>query len=147
MLGMHKIIKNEHFYNSPMPSTAHAVYFWFSLTFLITRTLALSLYSSAVHDQSKIPLQIFRACPSDSWCLEVKREITFHSYEQEIIVKCVHQVKRFCEEVNTDVVALSGMKFFYLTRKLVLSVAGTIITYELVLIQFHNISDTPTNGC
>lgn len=58
-----------------------------------------------------------------------------------------NKVKRFCEEVTTDIVALSGMKFFYLTRKLVLSVAGTIITYELVLIQFHKISDTANIGC
>lgn len=39
--------------------------------------------------------------------------------------------------MSRDVVALSGMRFFYLTRTLVLSVAGTIITYELVLVQFH----------
>lgn len=50
--------------------------------------------------------------------------------------RCV-EVKRFNEEVANDVIALSGMKFFYLTRKLVLSVAGTIVTYELVLVQFH----------
>ncbi len=57
------------------------------------------------------------------------------------------QVKRFCDEVTTDTVALSGMKFFFLTRKLVLSVAGTIITYELVLIQFRKISDVVSDGC
>jgi len=43
------------------------------------------------------------------------------------------QIKRFTEEVHHDVIALSGKKFFFLTRKLVLSVAGTIITYELVI--------------
>lgn len=47
------------------------------------------------------------------------------------------QLKRFSSEVTRDVVALSGMRFFHLTRTLVLSVAGTIITYELVLVQFH----------
>lgn len=47
------------------------------------------------------------------------------------------QLKRFYNEVTRDVVALSGMRFFHLTRTLVLSVAGTIITYELVLVQFH----------
>lgn len=36
--------------------------------------------------------------------------------------------------MNFDIVALSGKKFFFLTRSLVLSVAGTIITYELVSI-------------
>uniref|UniRef100_A0A454A0J8 Gustatory receptor n=3 Tax=Stomoxys calcitrans TaxID=35570 RepID=A0A454A0J8_STOCA len=46
-------------------------------------------------------------------------------------------LKRFSEEVNADCTALSGMKFFYLTRSMVLSVAGTILTYELVLLQFN----------
>ncbi|CAD7082416.1 unnamed protein product [Hermetia illucens] len=99
-----------------MPSFAHTLYFWFSLVFLIGRTLAVSLYSAEINDESKRPVQVFRCVPKESWCLEVKR---------------------FSEEVNTDIVALSGMKFFHLTRTLVLSVAGTIVTYELVLIQFH----------
>lgn len=128
-----------------MVSPYHAVYFWFSLTFLISRTLAVSLYSSAVNDQSKVPLRYFRACPSESWCLEVIGQATV--FIKIYIFTWFIQVKRFCEEVTTDVVALSGMRFFYLTRKLVLSVAGTIITYELVLIQFRKISDEPQNIC
>ncbi|XP_033242684.1 gustatory receptor for sugar taste 64f isoform X1 [Drosophila miranda] len=103
-----------------MPSVAHAVYFYFSLIFLIGRTLAVSLYSASVHDESRLTLRYLRCVPKDSWCPEVKR---------------------FSEEVINDEVALSGMKFFHLTRKLVLSVAGTIVTYELVLIQFHEDND------
>ncbi|KAM7355981.1 gustatory receptor 64f isoform 3-T3 [Cochliomyia hominivorax] len=110
-----------------MPSIAHAAYFYFSLFFLLGRTLAVSLYSSTVHDESLKPLRILRCVPKESWCLEVKR---------------------FEEEISNDLVALSGMKFFHLTRKLVLSVsivAGTIVTYELVLIQFHE--DTNLWNC
>ncbi|KAH8386167.1 hypothetical protein KR200_002103 [Drosophila serrata] len=121
-----------------MPSVAHAVYFYFSLIFLIGRTLAVSLYSSSVHDESRLTLRYLRCVPKESWCPEVKR---------------------FTEEVISDEVALTGMKFFHLTRKLVLSVsnsdsseshfrliifiqvAGTIVTYELVLIQFHEDND------
>lgn len=61
----------------------------------------MSLYSADIHDESKKPIQVFRAVPREAWCLEVKR---------------------FSDEVTNDTVALSGMKFFYLTRKLVLSV-------------------------
>ncbi|EDW79897.2 uncharacterized protein Dwil_GK17771 [Drosophila willistoni] len=103
-----------------MPSIAHAVYFYFSLIFLIGRTLAVSLYSAWVHDESRLTLRYLRCVPKESWCAEVKR---------------------FSEEIASDMVALSGMKFFHLTRKLVLSVAGTIVTYELVLIQFHEDND------
>lgn len=53
------------------------------------------------------------------------------------------QIKRFTDEVYNDIVALSGKKFFYLTRHLVLSVGGTIITYELVLVQFKTNDDIP----
>lgn len=87
---------------SEMPSVAHAAYFYFSLFFLLGRTLAVSLYSSMVHDESRKPLAILRCVPKESWCLEVKR---------------------FAEEISSDLVALSGMKFFHLTRKLVLSVS------------------------
>ncbi|XP_059619828.1 gustatory receptor for sugar taste 64f-like [Phlebotomus argentipes] len=97
-------------------SLTHTFYFWFSLLFLIVRTLAVSLYAAEINEQAKIPIHVFRVVPRESWCLEVKR---------------------FYEEVTNDIVALSGMKFFYLTRRLVLSVAGTIVTYELVLLQFH----------
>lgn len=90
-----------------MPSFVHALYFWFSLIFLISRTLAVSLYSAGIHDESKRPMQAFRAVPREAWNLEVRR---------------------FSDEVNDDTVALSGMKFFYLTRKLVLSVSRHLTT-------------------
>lgn len=84
-----------------MPSFINKVYFWFSLTFLITRTLAVSLYASYIHDESKKPIAILRAIPRHSWCKEAYR---------------------FSEEVVNDNVALSGLKFFYLKRNIILTV-------------------------
>lgn len=84
-----------------MRSIPHAIYFWFSLIFLISRTLAVSLYSSSIHDESKKPIYVLRAVPNHSWCVEVRR---------------------FCEQVVNDTVALTGMRFFFLTRKLILTV-------------------------
>lgn len=85
----------------PMPSLAHAVYFWISLLFLILRTLTVSLYSAGVHDESKKPIDAIRAVPRDSWCVETKR---------------------LSEEITNATIAFSGMRFFFLTRKLILSV-------------------------
>ncbi|CAO1392130.1 unnamed protein product [Diamesa hyperborea] len=102
------------------PNFAVGLYFWFSLTYLIGRTLAVSLYAASINDESKVPLEVFRTVSKDDWCLEVKR---------------------FNEEVSNDTIALTGLRFFNLTRKLILSVAGTIVTYELVLIQFHQSDD------
>lgn len=56
---------------SAIKSYAHAAYFWFSLIYLIVRTLAVSLYSAEIHDESKRPIEVFRAIPRESWCLEV----------------------------------------------------------------------------
>uniref|UniRef100_A0A1I8MLZ4 Gustatory receptor n=1 Tax=Musca domestica TaxID=7370 RepID=A0A1I8MLZ4_MUSDO len=103
-----------------MSPAVSMVYFYFSLVFLFLRSLAVSLYSAAIYDESRKPLRVLRSVPKESWCLEVKR---------------------FASEISSDLVALSGMKFFHLTRKLVLSVAGTIVTYELVLIQFYEPTD------
>ncbi|KAH8297670.1 hypothetical protein KR054_005206 [Drosophila jambulina] len=116
------------------PSVSHTLYFWFSLSYLLGRTLILSLYSSSINDESKRPLLIFRLVPREYWCDELKR---------------------FSEEVHLDNVALTGLKFFRLTRGVVISVckqkypiielyiyyipqvAGTIVTYELILLQFN----------
>ncbi|KQS43542.1 gustatory receptor for sugar taste 64e [Drosophila erecta] len=106
------------------PSIMHALYFWFSLVYLLGRTLILSLYSSSINDESKRPLVIFRLVPREFWCDELKR---------------------FAEEVHMDNVALTGMKFFRLTRGVVISVAGTIVTYELILLQFNG--EEKVAGC
>lgn len=90
--------------------------------YLIGRTLAVSLYSASINDESKKPLEVFRAVSRHDWGVEVKR---------------------FNEEVAYDMIALSGMKFFYLTRKLVLSVAGKFTISQKVwnqrnsLFSFH----------
>ncbi|XP_055326853.1 gustatory receptor for sugar taste 64f-like [Sitodiplosis mosellana] len=99
-----------------MPSFLNKVYFWFSLTFLITRTVAVSLFASHIHDESKKPITVLRAVPNHSWCKETYR---------------------FSEEVINETVALSGLKFFFLTRNVILTVAGAIATYELVLLQLN----------
>lgn len=89
-------------YFSPMPTMMHAVYFWFSFVYLIIRTLAVTMYSAEINDQSKEPYKVIRSVPREAWCLEIKR---------------------FSNEVSRDIVALSGMKFFFLTRGMVLSVS------------------------
>lgn len=93
------------------------IYFWFSLFFLILRTFAVSLFAARIHDESRKPIKILRAIPSSSWN---------------------NEAKRLFDDVLFNTVALSGDKFFFLTRKLILRMAGTIVTYELVLMQFNH---------
>lgn len=112
-----------YFSSRPLENIAHAIYFWFSLIFLIVRTIAVSLYSSMIHDESRVPLSIMNKVPIEGW------------YDE---------VQRFYNQVANDNVALSGKNFFHLTRKLILTIAGTIVTYELVLIQFNSVNE-PAN--
>lgn len=133
---------------SEMPSTMHAVYFYFSLAFLIGRSLSVLLFVSAVHERARDPLRLLQLVPPSGYLSEVQR---------------------LANELSSDNVSLSGLRFFNVTRKLCLTVsvefarqratcvssssclsfiylffnlnrrqvAGSIVTYELVLIQFH----------
>lgn len=41
----------------------------------------------------------------------------------------------------SDTIAFTGIKMFHITRKVLLSIAANIITYEIFLIQFSPKSD------
>ncbi|XKL60274.1 hypothetical protein PGB90_001290 [Kerria lacca] len=109
----------------PMASTWHATYFVYSFSYLVLRTITVSLYAAAVYDQSKQPKSVLFSVPSESYCTEVARLLN---------------------QVASDDLALTGCRFFSVTRTLVLTVAGTIVTYEIVLVQFSAVSgDTKKN--
>ncbi|XP_031638769.1 gustatory receptor for sugar taste 64f-like [Contarinia nasturtii] len=101
----------------PLPTYLLMIYFWFSLIFLIMRAFVVSFCAACINDESKKPLKVLCAVPPYSWN---------------------NETKRFYEEVSNDTIALSGMRFFFLTRKLILSVCATIVTYELVLVNIYN---------
>ncbi|XP_033241095.1 gustatory receptor for sugar taste 64a isoform X2 [Drosophila pseudoobscura] len=91
------------------------VYFWYSLLYLIGRTAFVFLTAADINEESKRGLGVLRRVSSKSWCVEVERLIF---------------------QMTTQTVALSGKKFYFLTRRLLFGMAGTIVTYELVLLQF-----------
>ncbi|XP_041973591.1 gustatory receptor for sugar taste 64e-like [Aricia agestis] len=94
-----------------------AVYFVFSLLYLLARSIAMSLIVSYVHSASLVPAIVLYDVPSPVYCVEVQR---------------------FLDQVNGEKIALTGLKFFSVTRGLLLKVAGTIVTYELVMLQFNS---------
>lgn len=89
-------------------SILDGLYLWFSLTFLIARTLALCLYASKINDESLKPLHILRSIHSDYF------DVTMN---------------RFTEQLMNGKIALTGLNFFYLTRKLILSVSTWLETF------------------
>ncbi|XP_026726448.1 gustatory receptor for sugar taste 64f-like [Trichoplusia ni] len=103
----------------PLGGHEAATYFLFSLVYLLSRSVAVSLIASQVNSASSVPAPVLYDVPSPVYCIEVQR---------------------FLDQVNGDKVALSGLQFFSVTKGLLLTVAGTIVTYELVMFQFK----TPT---
>lgn len=110
-----------------------AVYFWFSFTSLVARTFVMALTASDLHLETKKPLKVFASVSRASWCEEVKCSRAIIQYPQSVSL----QVRRFNLEVSSDVIALTGMKFFNITRNFILSVTTTVITYEILLIQMQ----------
>lgn len=92
------------------------IYFWYSLLFLITRTSATILFGSQVYENARRPLEVIRSVPSEMWCEELQR---------------------FFDQIKIETNALSGRNFFLVRRNLLFSMAGALITYELVLLQFE----------
>ncbi|KAJ8676536.1 hypothetical protein QAD02_012323 [Eretmocerus hayati] len=92
------------------------MYFIFSVSFIFVRLAMVSLCASSIHEESLTPLSILYSVDSSAYTKEVQR---------------------FLFQVTTDRIGLTGMKFFYITRSFILKVVGTVITYELVLIQFN----------
>ncbi|XP_034176735.1 gustatory receptor for sugar taste 64f [Osmia lignaria lignaria] len=108
---------------NPMRGIIEKIYFGFSFGFLLARTMVVSLCAASIHDESLLPAPILYSVSGSSFSTEVMR---------------------FLSQVTTDSICLTGMKFFSVTRSLVLTVAGTIVTYELVLVQFNSVQQNDT---
>ncbi|XP_075236776.1 gustatory receptor for sugar taste 64f-like [Lycorma delicatula] len=103
----------------PMQNIMEMIYFVYSFSYLVTRTCAVSLFAATIYDESKKPVSVLFSVPSECYCIEVQRFLT---------------------QVTTDDLALTGYRFFSVTRTLMLTVAGTIVTYEIVLVQFNAVN-------
>ncbi|XP_062557005.1 gustatory receptor for sugar taste 64b-like [Armigeres subalbatus] len=108
------------------PAFMTMVYFWYSLALLIFRTLCMLYIGSGVHVASMSPLNILRNVPSKYWGLDLQR---------------------LTDDVASGENTLSGKKFFYLKRQIILAMAGTLVTYELVLMDQVKQAPDPTQDC
>ncbi|XP_055715316.1 gustatory receptor for sugar taste 64f-like [Phlebotomus papatasi] len=99
-----------------MEPWTYSVYFWFSLFYLIGRTIGMCLFGAEIHTESRKPALILRKIPTEGWNVETER---------------------FLELINNQCVSLTGNGYFFITRPFLLSLTGTIVTYELVLMQFN----------
>lgn len=82
--------------------------------------------ASRIQQRARQPLEIFRSIPSEGWSEELDR--LFH-------------------QIAIESYALSGMGFFHINKGLLFGLAGGLITYELVLLQFNNESENSAVDC
>uniref|UniRef100_A0A182PZ31 Gustatory receptor n=1 Tax=Anopheles epiroticus TaxID=199890 RepID=A0A182PZ31_9DIPT len=94
-------------------------YFRYSFSFLILRTTVKLWFVADVREQSLRTHQLVQRVRSEHFTDEL-------------------EILRICSGGCS--VALSGMGFFSITRRIFLTMAGSILTYELVLMRFHRSS-------
>ncbi|XP_029719380.2 gustatory receptor for sugar taste 64a-like [Aedes albopictus] len=91
------------------------VHHWCSLINLIIQTVMVFYSASMMHETAKAPLTICSRIPNFGWCSELERYIG---------------------QLKSDRVAYTGMGFFHLTKRSILAMAGSVVTYELVMLKF-----------
>ncbi|XP_069354528.1 gustatory receptor for sugar taste 64f-like [Maniola hyperantus] len=86
-----------------------------SLVIVLLRFLTAALIAAKVHSASLVVAPVLYSVPSPTFCTEIQR---------------------FIEQIHGNTVALTGLNFFYVNKELILTIVATIVTYELVLLQF-----------
>lgn len=107
----------------PQDTHLEMAYFWFSLTFIIYRTALVSLTAAKINDESQKPAKIIRAIPYDSYDSEVR--LTYFTFLNFLVLNFLfnfNEANRFLEQVTNSKIGLTGLRFFYFTRPLILSV-------------------------
>lgn len=83
------------------PESLNALYFYFSMGFIIARTMTTLLLATTVHAAGRRPYLLLKNIPYEGWGPEVER---------------------FAYQMSCETVALSGKQFFHFTRKVILTV-------------------------
>nr|QYF65461.1 gustatory receptor 4 [Pieris rapae] len=91
------------------------IYYFYSLSWLMFRASGVLLAAADVHLHSQKALPALYRCSSAAYNIEIKR----------LKYQLQHQF-----------ISLSGMDLFYLSRQKLLEVAGAIVKYELILLQY-----------
>ncbi|KDR11636.1 hypothetical protein L798_13962 [Zootermopsis nevadensis] len=102
----------------PPQNAVQMVYFCLSLGYVLLRMIVVSLSAASVNEQSCQVRNILYSIPATSFSVEVQR---------------------FLHQATTKDIALTGLNLFSVRRTLLLTVAGTIVTYEIVLVQYSGI--------
>ncbi|XP_074030836.1 gustatory receptor for sugar taste 64f [Leptinotarsa decemlineata] len=101
---------------NPMENLVQKIYFYLSFGLILIRIVGLCVFGGAVYEEWR-NLGFLLNC------------VVTTTYNQE--------VERMACHVISWELSLSGKNFFHISRSLILKIAGAVVTYELVLIQFY----------
>ncbi|CAH2099539.1 unnamed protein product [Euphydryas editha] len=107
----YKCLKEENWYGYE-----DFIYNLISTLFVIIRAFLVSLLAAKIHSASLVVAPSLYNVPQSSFSTEIQR---------------------FLNQIHGTTVALTGLNFFYVTKESILSMIGTVVTYELVLLQFR----------
>lgn len=144
-------------------SPLSAVYFFGSFGFLIIRTCAVTLLTARIHDQSKVALPYLYNCSTSSYGIEVtifsrhvlnnKFKIFFRTFwtgfsfipkvyvtrdELKMHIVC-SKAQRLQYQLATDEVALTGLRFFSITRNFMLAVNQCLYAHPNIITKIYGI--------
>ncbi|XP_044005840.1 gustatory receptor for sugar taste 64f-like [Aphidius gifuensis] len=94
------------------------IFHCWALFSIVFRTMVVVLSTAKIDDESGHALSIFSCCHPSVFIIEV-------IWMQQ--------------KLSIDRVSFTAMKFFPMTRKFILTITGTIVTYEIVYMQFRGI--------
>ncbi|XP_070501279.1 gustatory receptor for sugar taste 64a-like [Chironomus tepperi] len=92
------------------------IYFWFFVVFLITRTFLVLYLPAMINEAACRPLTYIRQIPQDKWNSDMDR---------------LHDII----SIEAPSIGFTGKQFFYITKGTILSMIGTIITFEIILLD------------
>ncbi|XP_055605231.1 gustatory receptor for sugar taste 64f-like [Uranotaenia lowii] len=102
-----------------MPYSDSKAYFLFSFIFILMRTLLMYWSCSRVYESSRDPCKLLLKVPSEKFNEEVSR------------------IQMYAKRG----VGFTGLGLFVVSRRILATIAGSILTYELVMITYRKKSD------
>ncbi|XP_034240279.1 gustatory receptor 5a for trehalose-like [Thrips palmi] len=103
-------------------SLYHKLFFVFSMAYLLLRMTFMTYVAANINEESRRPREVLFSIPTAAYSVEVERLLV---------------------QVLTDNIALTGCNFFSISRSFLLKIAGTIVTYVVVLVQFSGKDANP----
>jgi gustatory receptor len=95
--------------------------FWISFGYLVFRLLSVLLSAASVNENSKMTKIMIRSAPSNKWNSDV-RYAGIKTNKQSTKHFIILQLQRLSDTVRSDSIGLSGRRFFYITKALILAV-------------------------